>query len=285
MSEVTAMLPADAMASWEESLRAAAARGDGEAPVGPEPEAFFDPFRPVAAMRSDPEDAIGLVRRGVRVAPFAETTPLLPLYAALGRELPPPLRVASEEQRYEFLLVALTFSLRLDDDESPDHAEFVVKIRDGVDGPRASRAVEVFPQRVHATYFQASAQLSVALEASMKFSVEADAATRVGVDAAAEAKVLAGPFKIDIGQTELDVSGEGDRDIGWVYRVRRALEGKNDFRSFLVLKVARETEKVRLLVNIGVRTYRRTWKTLWLREKLPILYASAALDLELPSRD
>ncbi|WP_437531149.1 hypothetical protein WME79_01240 [Sorangium sp. So ce726] len=283
MREVIAVLPAEAVTSWEEALRAAA-RGDGEAPVGPELEAFFDPFRPAAAMCSDPEDAIGLVRRGVRVAPFAETTPLLPLYAALGRELPPPLRVASEEQRYEFLLVALTFSLRLDDDESPDHAEFVVKIRDGVDGPRASRAVEVFPQRVHATYFQASAQLSVALEASMKFSVEADSATRAGVDAAAEAKVLAGPFTIDIGQTELDVSGEGDRDIGWVYRVRRALEGKNDFRSFLVLKVARETEKVRLLVNIGVRTYRRTWKTLWLREKLPILYASAALDIELPNR-
>ncbi|WP_437762090.1 hypothetical protein WMF27_01225 [Sorangium sp. So ce281] len=284
MREVIAVLPAEAVASWEEALRAAA-RGDGEAPAGPELEAFFDPFRPAAAVASDPEDAIGLVRRGVRLAPFAETTPLLPLYAALGRELPPPLRVASEEQRYEFLLVALTFSLRLDDDESPDHAEFVVKIRDGIDGPRASRAVEVFPQRVHAAYFQASAQLSVALEASMKFSVETEAVPRAGVDAAAEAKVLAGPFTIDIGQTELDVSGEGDRDIGWVYRVRRALEGKNDFRSFLVLKVARETEKVRLLANIGVRTYRRTWKTLWLREKLPILYASAALDIELPNRD
>jgi len=280
MSEVIATLSPDTPAGWELAIRAAASDGAR----GLSAEEAFDPFRGVSATISDPEDAIGLVRRGVRVAPFAETTPLLPLYASLGQDVPAELKVASEQQGYEFYLVALTFSLRLDDDEAPDHAEFAVKIRDGERGPRASRAIEVFPQRVHASYFKAEAQLSVALEASMKFSVDvahATAKASAGAGAGARASALVGPFRIDIGQTELDVSGEGDRDIGWIYRVQKALEGKNDFKSFLVLKVAGETDAVTLQTNIGVRTYRRTWRTLWLRQMLPILYANATLGVEL----
>ena len=280
MNEVTAELPAESAAAWEEEIRAAArAHGVQEeaAPVA------FDPFRPISAAISDPEDAIGLVRRGVRVAPFAETTPLVPLYEVRGEALPDHLRVAHDEQAYDFFLVQLTFSLGLDDGEAPDHAEFVVKIRDDVHGPRASRAIEVFPQRVDATWFKADAQLSVALDASLRFSVEA-APAEATARAKAGAGVILGPFRVDVGTTELEVRGEGDREIGWIYRVRHALEGRNDFKSFLVLKVARETEKVSLLANIGVRTYRRSWQTLWLREKLPILYARAVLPVELAGR-
>jgi hypothetical protein len=283
MIELTAQLPRGEMDECEQQIRAAArAHGAAEAPI-----TAFDPFQEVSAVLSDPEDAIGLVRRGVRVVPFAETTPLLPLYAARGEEVPAELRVAHESQRYDFLLVQLTFSLRLEEGEEPDHAEFAVWIQDGVPGPRASRAIEVFPQRVHASWFKADAQLSVALDASLKFSVAAEGAAgaaRASGDAGAGGKVLIGPFHVDAGRTELEVRGEGDREIGWIYRVRRALEGKNDFRSFLVIKVAQETEKVGLLARIGVRPYRRSWKTAWLREKLPILHADAVLDLELPKR-
>ncbi len=294
MNEVMATCPEDVVASLETELRArASAEASAQrAMAGAGLEAMMDDPPPpdIALPLSDPEDAIGLIRRGVRVAPVAETTPLLPLYEAHGRDLPAELRVAAEQQNYEFYLVALTFSLRLEDNESPDHAEFAVKVRDGVTGPRASRAVEVFPQRVHTSFFKAEGQISVALEASMKFAVGLDGLpglpgqAQAGGDAAAGAKAIVGPFTIDVGQTELDVSGEGDRDIGWIYRVRRALEGKNDFKSFLVLKVAKETPKVDLLANIGVRTYRRTWRTLWLREKLPILYARAMLEVELTRR-
>jgi hypothetical protein len=151
MNEVMATCPEDVLTGFAAELRAVERAKKGAAleafsapDAGVGPDDVFAPARtfapPLARPLSDPEDAIGLVRRGVRVAPVAETTPLLPLYQALGRELPPELRVAASEQNYEFYLVALTFSLRLEDDESPDHAEFVVKVRDGVTGPRASRA-------------------------------------------------------------------------------------------------------------------------------------------------
>jgi hypothetical protein len=75
-----------------------------------------------------------------------------------------------------------------------------------------------------------------------------------------------------------------DREVGWTYRARRTLEGKNDFRSFLVLKVAREVAReadVNLHAEIGVRPYRRSWQSLWLREKLPVLWADTTMALEL----
>lgn len=290
--EVVATLPENAGSDWKHALRdearAEAALESFPPMLGAEPLSF-DPFQPVAARQSDVDDAIGLVLRGVRLAPFAETTPLIPLYAARGQELPAELSVAHKEQGYDFFLVQLTFSLRLEDDESPDMAEFVVQINDGLDGPRATRAIQVFPQRIHKKWFEGSAELSVALESSLEFSVEAKAepgkAAAKG-DAGLKAKVLAGPFRVEAGRTELTVAGEGDRDIAWTYRANEALEGKNDFKSFLVLKIARETldrkeGKVSVDTKIGVRTYRRTWKTLWLKDRLPVLYARASLDLDL----
>lgn len=290
-SEVWAKLTEEQVSSFVAGVRAQARReGATRGPSPTQESTAFDPFRPVAARGSDVDDAIGLVRRGVRLVPFAETTPLLPLYRKKNQEVPPELAVAHEEQGYEFFLVQLTFSLRLEDDESPDRAEFVVEIHDGVEGPRATRTVEVFPKRADVRWFEASGELAVNLESSLKFSVEAanqagKAKAEGGVEV--KGKVLAGPFHIEVGQTQLTVAGESDREIAWIYQVHRALAGKSDFQSFLVLKIARETlereeGKVSLQAKIGVRTYRRTWKTLWLKDTLPVLHAKADLELDLP---
>jgi hypothetical protein len=150
-------------------------------------------------------------------------------------------------------------------------------------GPRATRAIRLFPQRVHSTWFQADARFNVELDASLSFAASYPGAdAKAGARAGGSVKVLAGPFQIELGRTELEVLGEGDREMGWRYRVRQALLGQNDYRSFLVLKVANEATKLQLETNIGVKTYRRSWSTLWLRDKMPILYARALLDVELP---
>lgn len=277
MAEVVAQLSDSDRSAWEAAIRA-----EGPVPAAAPP---FNPLRPVSAFTSEEEDAIGLVRRGVRVVPFAETLPLLPLYAARGEQLPPELQVAHEQQQYDFHLVSLTFTLALEDNESPDSAEFTVRIQDDVGGARASRAIRVFPERAHSSWFRAEARFNVELDASLAFSASHTAAhanAKATAAAGSAVRVLAGPFTIELGRTELEVLGEGDREVGWRYRVQQALAGKNDYRSLLVLKVARETKSVRLLTEIGVKTYRRSWTSLWLRERLPLLRASAELEVELP---
>lgn len=304
MSEITAQLSAAEQQAFIEQVRHKAQAQpkpgqDGSVPLQAAGlESSFDPLRPVASVESDEQNAIGLVTRGVRLAPFAESTPLVPLYRELGHALPATLKIAHEQQAYNFVLVQLTFSLRLGDDEVPDYAQFVVDIEDGVEGPRATRTHEMFPQQRHASWFRANAALAVALDTSMQFNVAAALPALSGAEAlpvaSAEAQAqaegqaklgvnaLVGPFRIELGRTELEVAGSGDRNISWIYRAGDALAGKSDFKSFLVLKVARETTRVELRSQIGVRTYRRSWRTLWLRDVMPILRADARLSVELP---
>lgn len=277
MAAVIARLTGEMRSAWEASVR-------GEGSAQPQQAAALNPLQPVSAFESDVENAIGLVRRGVRVVPFAEALPLVPLYRARGEELPAELRVAHEQQGYEFLLVSLTFTLSLDADEAPDSAEFTLALRDTIAGARGARAIRVFPQREHSSWFRTEARFNVDLDAKLSFSASTPAVGQAKAEVTSGVKVIAGPFQIELGQTELEVLGEGDREIGWRYRVKRALAGRNDYRSWLVLKVAKEETKLQVLANIGVRTYRRSWSTLWLRDKLPILYADAELDIELPGR-
>jgi hypothetical protein len=278
MTDLVASLEGAELAEWERALRAAEVSHRPPAPA-------FDPMRPVAALESLADDAVRLVRRGVRMVPVAETLPLLPLYARSKQQVPAEIRVAHETQGYDFYLVQVTFNLLPEDDQTADYAEFAVAIYDGVEGPRASRAIEVFPRTIQSTWLKAEGGVHVSLHASLQFEaspigvhgVKAEA----GAGAGASAKVIAGPFKVAFGTTELEVVGTGDREIKWIYRTKGALSGKTDFRSFLVLKVASHTPAVRLGTKIGVRTYRRTWETLWIREHMPILRAEKMLELEI----
>ena len=278
MEEMVATLGGSELSAWEQKLR------QEESSRRP-PAAAYDPLRTVAAERSFVDEAVQLVRRGVRVVPVAEALPLVPLYARLGQEVPAHIRVAHEDMKYDFYLVQLTFNLIPEEDQVPDYAEFVVAMYDDLQGERKSRAINVFPQRIESTWLKAEGGVSVSLDASLKF--EAGPVAVHGVEAQAKAgaganvKVLAGPFKVEFSTTDLEVIGEGDREVTWIYRDRRALSGKNDFRSFLVLKIGRETTGVRLGCKMGVRTYRRSWETLWLREHLPILRAEKMLELEI----
>lgn len=224
-------------------------------------------------------------RRGVKIAPHAESQPLIPLFEAAKVELPPELRVDYEQMRYRFYLVIVTFSIFLPEDQFPLAAEFGLTLKDDVkDTVRRARVIRLFPGRKDVQFFSVDVEGAFMVNAHIDIyspltgskispfpSVEASAGLRSGI--------VFGPLKFQFRKAAVEVRGESDQQVFWRYNLASELTGANDFKSILVLKIAEEAKSVEMAASLGVVPYKRQW--MLFKEKLPMLLDNVILPVEL----
>jgi hypothetical protein len=79
----------------------------------------------------------------------------------------------------------------------------------------------------------------------------------------AEAKTKAGivtnPYSFTVRKAAIEVIGEGDDRVAWRYNMESELAVTNDFKSFLILKVAKEARSVILQCALRVTPCKHSW--------------------------
>jgi hypothetical protein len=229
------------------------------------------------------DDILSVIERGVRIATQAECVPLIPLIEAGKQELPPALKV-EQARGYDFYHVQVVFSVLLQPGEFPTRAEFALKIDDEVPSERRARAVQLFPEHKSRDYFRATMLGELGVDGNLEFAVALPTSApspsgSVKADAAVKASLVLGPYEFRFRRAAVEVRGVGDDTVEWAYNLDDELEGTNDFKSFLILKVPREATRVALRAALGVRPSKRSW--LVFSKHLPVLRDRADLLLEL----
>lgn len=233
-------------------------------------------------------DILETTRRGINVAPYIESRPLAALFEAAGAALPPDLVTDIQKMGYDFYVAEASFSIKLDPGVGARSADFALDLSDDITAPgRGVRPVRIFPGRKDIDLFKVDVAGSVGIDASMNLAVPREAQSILPfVDASAEAKaklgIVVGPYEFAFRRAALEVKGEGDPAVAWTYRLESELSGKNDFKSILVLKVAREATRVDAVATLSVVPYKRSW---WLfRAALPTLVRRRRIPIELTPR-
>jgi hypothetical protein len=238
---------------------------------------------PVTNVSEERDDILSVIERGVRIATYSECVPLIPLIMASQLELPPTLKV-EQDRGYEFYHVQVVFSVLLNPGEFPTRAEFALKIDDEVPSARRARAIQLFPEYKSREYFSADLEGDIGVDGKLEFAVALPESIpgvqgSVSGGGTVKSKLVLGPFSFRFRRASIEVRGIGDERIEWGYNLEDELEGTNDFKSMLILKVPREAKSVALRAALGVRPSKRSW--VLFSKHLPILRASADLVLEL----
>jgi hypothetical protein len=247
------------------------------------------PGAPAAAMapKTDPaamvEEILAEVRKGVNVKPFAESRSLLALLAAAKQEIPPELAVDAERQNYHFYWVEIGFDVMLDADQFAHSAELGVVIRDdGRAAPRKTRPIRLFPDRKDVTLFSADLTGGIGLDAHFDIVAPGGKAipyAELAADASVKAKLVFGPLAFAFRRAAIEVTGTGEDQIYWRYRLKSELRGMNEFKSILVLKVPAEINHVALDVALKVVKCKRKW--LLFSDMLPPATSTRTISVEL----
>ena len=222
-------------------------------------------------------DILKTAREGVKIAPQAESHPLIPLYKAAKLTLPPEIVVDHEKLGYDFYLVEVRFSIFLPTDQWPRSAAFGLSITDDAADPaRRTRAVRLFPDHTDVQYFQADLEGAVGVDAGMNLTIPLQGSAlipfaKAAANASLKTNLVFGPLKFQFRKAGIDVRGVSDQEIFWRYNLHSELTGTNDFKSVLVLKVAKETTQVTLGADLAVTPCKRRW--LVFQEVLPELPA------------
>jgi hypothetical protein len=251
-----------------------------EANAGDEPDAAGD----------DAADLISRVQRGINIAAHIESRPLIPLYEAAGENLPPAIKVDHEKMGYDFYLAEITFSVLLDGDEQLRAADFELRLSDDVtDKARKTRPVRIFPGRKDVDLFRVEVEGAVGLDVDLHLSVPSEAQAvlpfakaAAQVKAGVQTKMIAGPYSFQFRKAAIEVLGESDPLILWRYKLASELAGKNDFKSMLVLKVAKEATRIDAAAILEVVPFKKRW--LLFEKVLPKLTMRAKLPIELARR-
>ena len=90
---------------------------------------------------------------------------------------------------------------------------------------------------------------------------------------------MLGPFQFQFRRAAIEVIGESDQNILWRYNMHSELTGANEFKSFLLLKVAQEAKQVTLDVSLGLVPCKRKW--LIFKDMLPPIPDRMPLAVEL----
>jgi hypothetical protein len=210
-------------------------------------------------------DLIFHARQGVRIAPQVESTPLVPMLRAAGSEIPPML-AAQMKLGYAFYLIQVTFRILLPEDQRPRSARFELRLQDDVAArERRVRPLSLFPRHEDQELFSADLEGSFGVDATANIAIPKAVGGvalpfgDVSVEAKVRAGIVVGPFRFRFCRAKIEVAGESDQEIEWRYDLESALFGTNDFKSVLVLKVAREATTVTMPAMLGVVPYKRRW--------------------------
>jgi hypothetical protein len=232
----------------------------------------------LSAIRADIIDAY---KAGVSISPQTESRPLIPLYAAEKIALPATIRVDYEELHYDFYLVQVVFATDFPSDVYPLTSELALKLDDDVtDTARRTIPTSLFPARRDISLFKADLEVDVNLDASLGFTVPLpDQLGQVKAGATVKASLGIGPFHFFVRRAVVEVKGSGSRDILWRYRFDDQVAGANDFRSFLVLRVAQEARRVEMAATIAMVPCKPRW--IFFKRVLPQISHQLLLPVEL----
>lgn len=234
------------------------------------------------------DEIVENARAGVRIAPFAESRPLIPLFRTAGIPLPPEIKIDHEQMHYNFYAVQTVFSILLPKDQFPLFSEFEIDVIDDMqDVARKTRPIRLFPGKKDVQFFQTDLEGAVGIDANMNIStltpglplpsfLEANANARL------KAGVVVGPFQFSFRKAAIEVKGESDQHIFWRYNLHSEIAGTNDFKSVLILKVAEETRSITMNASLRIAPARRRW--LLFKDILPVLKDHITLPVEIVKR-
>jgi hypothetical protein len=237
-------------------------------------------------------------RNGVKVKihPHAESLPLIPLYKAAKEHLPPELKVDHDVMGYDYYLVSVTFGIMLPSDQFPLYGEFkILEINDDIkDKMYQARPVQLFPGRKDITLFTVELEAGVTIDTSMNFSVSMSGSTilpfmqaqaqmkaQASGEAHAKAKIIAGPYSFNFCKAAVEVSGESDKAVWWKYNLKSELRGKNDFKSYLIMKVFKKATSLNMIGSLSVTPYKQRWGGLFKEKLKPLSDPSVPLPVQL----
>jgi len=212
------------------------------------------------------DEIIHFYRHGIKIAPHAESRPLIPLFEAAKVKLPPELKVDHEIMLYNFYLVEVTFSSKLPKDQFLTDAEFGINLTDDVKDPvRSTRAIRLFPERKDINLFTVDMEASIGIDANANISIPKSGSEllpfqKADINAKIKAELIAGPYKIQIRKAAIEVHGTSDQNIVWNYNIKSELSKANDFKSILVLKIAEEAKSVQMHTYLKVTPCKHRWK-------------------------
>jgi len=235
-------------------------------------------------LRSAAEDLLAHARNGISVAAQVESRPLVPMFEAAG-EKPPPAVVADQASGYEYYVVEVTTTMLLPEDQRPLSATLAIRLADDVaDESRRLRPYKLFPAREDVELFSVNVEGAVGLNADLSVSVPATVSGvvpfgSVGAEAKVKAGIVVGPYRFPFRKAKIEVAGEGDQNVVWLYNMQSALWGTNMLKSILVLKVAREATSAGMGIAHALVPFKRTWGVF--KDRLPELKASASKPIEL----
>lgn len=232
------------------------------------------------------QDIVASYARGVQIAPQTESRPLIPLFEASGRPVPPEMKVDHETMGYDFYSVEVVFTILLPVDEYPLSAEFDLQINDDVANPaRKTRPIQLFPGRQDIEYFRADFEGAVGINADMKLSLPLSAAgalipfLQVSPEARLKAGIVVGPLSFPFRKAAIEVIGEQSQKVHWRYNLQTTLKGANTFKSILILKIANEARSVGFDATLNIVPHKASWHPF--TQQLPPIPAQGRLPVEL----
>lgn len=235
------------------------------------------------------QDILATARRGVNVAPFIESRPLVPLFEVAGVPLPPDLRVDVERFRYDFYLLEAVFSIKLQPQLGISSAQFNLELFDDITDPkRGVRPVRIFPGRKDVELFKADLAGSIGIDASVNLTVPQESQNILPFAAAsmvtkAKLGIVVGPYEFAFRKAALEVKGEGDPSVSWSYHLKSTLSGQNDFKSILVVKIDSCAKQLEALATLSVIPYKRSW--MLFQKVLPTFVRRRRIPIELAPRN
>jgi hypothetical protein len=222
------------------------------------------------------EDILSTYKNGISISPVIESQPLIHLFKAQKIALPAKIKVDHEQMNYDFYLAQIIFNVLLPQDQFPDYAEFTLTIKDDVkESVRQTRPVQLFPAEKHKDLFKIDVEGGVGVDAKMDLSIPVTNGlpiSKFDVGANMKANFVVGPFDFRFSKAAIEVVGESSQNIIWRYNMESEISGKNMFKSFLVLKIAKEAKDVKISALLKIRP----WKSKWLgigHTELPTLDA------------
>jgi hypothetical protein len=231
------------------------------------------------------DEILASYSKGVKIASNAESTCLIRLFKDANLELPIDIKVAHEQMKYEFYLEDITFSIILPKGQHPMSAEFSLRISDDIsDTKRQTRPIRLFPSRKDIDLFRIDLEGGLGVDTNLSLSPimlggQPYPFAKISADANFKAKFAMGPLKFFFRKAAIEVRGENDRDVYWRYNLASELSYKNDFKSYLLLKVPNEAKTVGIAGTLSVVPFKRRWALL--KDVLPPLTDSRELQIEL----
>ncbi|BCL79096.1 hypothetical protein ccbrp13_15610 [Ktedonobacteria bacterium brp13] len=244
-----------------------------------------------AELEARAQEVVKIAKTGVRIAPFVESRPLVPLFKAAKIDLPSIVRIDHEQMRYNFYCVESTFSILLAQDQFPLVAELdMLLIDDAKSAARSTRPLRLFPDRKDKHFFTADIEGEIGIDAQMAIAVPEmnielpsllQTHAKLAANTQLKANFVVGPLTFPFRRAAIEVVGESDQQIFWRYNLQSELTGVNLFKSVLILKVPQEVHSVRIEATLSVVPCSHRW--VFFRDVLPKLSDTKLLVVELAS--